>query len=314
MPASRPGRATAGLVGVLLAVGATGAVLDARNTTAEAQRAELAAARGELNRDLAALRATLSSPAHDAQQTAAALQVVAAEAVTGSERDADRVAEDAQRLTDDLARQADRLEDAADHPLPSRPAALPVESADPLFARLQPLDDQTLTVAEHLRASANEVLALTTAATALQEAAATYAAATDDLPEGDDPDVHARAWRQERERLAAYREAVEEAADVEGLHQLAAAHGHLLDALEELAADALAALDDDDVDAYNDRVADGIGDDALETWREELRSGAEQALEAAPLRHLERSRALTLGLIKELDNVRRSSNGTLALG
>jgi len=309
LPATRPGRATAGLLGVLLAVAVAGVLVNARSASNEAQRVEQQTARAELTRDVATLRATVAGPTRDAEQTAAALEVVAAESLTGSDREPAQIAADAERLVEELRGHADRLEEAAGHPLPTRPAALPVARADALFARLQPLDDQTMDVVAHLRASADRIETITAAATALQEAATTYAAATGDLPDGDDPDVHARAWREERDRLAAYRQAVDAAAEVEGLDALAAAHAHLVDALDDLAAGALATLGDGDVDAYNDRVAAGIGDDDLADWRGRLQAGADEALASKPLAHIDRSRRLALGLVRELETVRRTTDG-----
>lgn len=124
--------------------------------------------------------------------------------------------------------------------------------------------------------------------------------------------MHATAWRAERERLAAYRAAVDEAAGHEALRELAGAHAGLLEALDTLAGDALAELEAGDIDGYNARVAAGVDDAALTAWREGLAAGADAALDGPTLDHLDRSRALALGLVKELDNVRRSSQ--LALG
>lgn len=314
MPANRPGRATAALLGLVVAGGVTAAVVDARSATAEAHRAELAAASTELGRDVSQLRHRVAAPAHDAQQATAALQVLVAEAVTGSHRDAAAVSADIERLGDQLRRQADRLEDAAAQPLPPRPEALPVTSVDPLFARLAPLDEQVQDVAAHLRETATQVGELAAAAERLHAAAADYAAATDSLPDGDDPDVHATAWRNELARLEDYRAAVDTAAGFEGLAQLAGAHAGLVEALEGLATDALAELEAGDIEGYNARVEAGVGDDAITTWQSELQAAVAPALDAPAVRHLERSRALTLGLVKELDNLRRSSNGALAIG
>ncbi|MFA9446837.1 hypothetical protein [Egicoccus sp. AB-alg6-2] len=317
MPAHVPGKATATLLGLALVAGAAGATISARSATAEAERverAELAAASTDLARELAQLRAVVAAPTHDAQQTTAALQVLTAEAITGSDRDPAAVAADIERQAALLRDQADRIEEAAAVPMPDRPDALPVADVDPLFARIDPLEDQLLDLAEDLRASADAVTELGAVAAGLHGAAADYAATVDAMPEGDDPDVHATAWRNERSRLADYRAAVEQAASFPGIEDLAAAHAELLDALDAFADESLAALEAGDVDGYNARVAAGVGDDVLATWRSGLEAGAETALESPAILQLDRSRALALGVVKELDNVRRSSNSALAVG
>jgi len=312
MSPSRSARIAAAVAGVAVVAGATGAVLYDREQTAAAQRAELAAATSTLTTEVSQLRHAVAAPAHDAQQTTAALRVLVAEAITGSDRDPAGVLDDVRRVADQLRGHADRLDEAAASPLPPRPAALAVAGVDPLFARLEPLDGQARDLAEHLRVSADRVEALASTATGLHVAAADYAATTQDLPTGNDPDVHATAWRAELERLAAYRAAVDEVADDAALAGLADAHVGLLDAMDGLAADALAELEAGDIDGYNARVATGVDDDVIATWREGLTAGARAALDAPGVHHLDHSRALTLGLVKELDNLRRSSRLALA--
>lgn len=307
MSPSRPARLAAAIAGVAVVAGATGAILHGREQSAAAQRAELAAATSTLTSEVAQVRNAVAAPVHDAQQTTAALRVLVAEAITGSDRAPGDVLADVERAADHLRDQAGRLEASASTPLPSRPDTLTIAGVDPLFARLDPLDEQARDLAEHLRASADQVTSLAAAVTALQTAAADYADATRDLPTGNDPDVHATAWRAEIERLATYRAAVDEAADHAALDGLVAAHTALLDALDVLAADALAELEAGDVDGYNARVAAGVDDEVVAAWREGVAAGADTALDAPAIHHLDRSRALTLGLVKELDNVRRSS-------
>ena len=307
MSPSRPARLAAALAGLAVVAGATGAVLYGREQSAAAQRAELAAATSTLTSEVSQVRHAVAAPVHDAQQTTASLRVLVAEAITGSERAPADVLADVQRAADQLHGQAERLEASASTPFPSRPDALTLAGVDPLFARLEPLDEQARDLAEHLRGSADRVTSLVAAVTALQTAAVDYADATQDLPTGADPDVHATAWRAEIDRLATYRAAVDDAAGHAALDGLVAAHTGLLDALDALAADALAELEAGDVDGYNARVAAGIDDEVIATWRERLAAGADTALDAPTIRHLDRSRALTLGLVKELDNVRRST-------
>ncbi|MEX2504296.1 MAG: hypothetical protein WD378_05565 [Egicoccus sp.] len=312
MSFSRPARLAGALAAVAVVAGTTGAVVHDREQAAAVERAELAAATSTLTSEVSQLRHAVAAPVHDTQQTTAALQVLVAEAITGSDRAPADVLEDVQRVTDQLRSQAERLDEAASAPLPSRSGTLPVAGLDPLFARLEPLDEQARGLAVHLRESADRVEQLAGAATHLQVAAAEYAASSGELPDGEDPDVHATAWRAELERLAVYRTAVDEAADHAALGGLADAHAGLLDALETLAADALAELEAGDIDGYNARVAAGVEDEVIATWREGLSVGADAALEAPAMDHLERSRGLTLGLVKELDNVRRSSQLAIA--
>jgi hypothetical protein len=305
MPVVRTSRATASLLAAALVAAGGTAVVQARTSAAAAEEAERRAAQHELDREVFALRTGLAEPAHTAERSAADLLVIVVETVTGSERDAGSVRGTLDVLVDDLRAAADQLDEAAAQPLPVRPQTVPVQTADAVFVRLQGLDDRAGDVAGQLREAADRAEAFASASHELSTAAAEYAASTDELPDSDDPEVLATAWRAERDRLATYREAVDVATATDGLQELAVTHAELVDALQTLADDAVEALEAGDVDGYNSRLAELLGDQDADALGAELLAATEAALEAATLDELQQARTAALELLIELEDLRR---------
>jgi hypothetical protein len=303
--AIRHARLTSLLVAVALTAVAGIALLQVRADAAAAEEAERRAAQHELDREVFALRSEMSTPAHEAERTTAELLVTVVETVTGSERDPDAVRETLDRLVADLHAAADHLEGAAAQPLPTRPQAIPVQTADAIFARLRGVEERAGEVAAQVRQAAEEAEAFAAAAHELSSAAATYAASTAELPDSDDPDVLADAWRGERERLDRYREAVDGAAATAGLEELAGSHAELVDTLRALADDAVTALEAGDVDGYNATLTEVLGDEDASSLTDQLVDATEQALEAATLSELQQTRRSLLELLIELEDLRR---------
>jgi hypothetical protein len=305
MPAVRTSRATAGLLAAALVAAGGAATVQARSAAVAAEEAERRTAQHELDREVFALRTGLAEPAHTAERSAADLLVTVVETVTGSERDAGSVRETLDALVDDLRTAADQLDETAAQPLPARPETVPVQTAEAVFARLELLEDRAGDVAAQLREAADHAEVFASASHELSTAAAEYAASTDELPDSDDPEVLATAWRAERDRLATYREAVDVAVETEGLEELAGTHAELVNALQALADDAVEALDAGDVDGYNDRLADVLGDRDTDTLGEDLVAATEAALDAATLSELQQARTAALELLIDLEDLRR---------
>jgi hypothetical protein len=305
MPAVRTSRATASLLAAALVAAGGTAVVQARTSAAAAEEAERRAAQHELDREVFALRTGLAEPAHTAERSAADLLVTVVETVTGSERDAGSVRGTLDDLVEDLRAAADQLDEAAAQPLPARQQAESVEITEAVFVRLEELEDRAGDVAAQLREAADRAEVFASASHELSTAATEYAASTDELPDSDDPDVLATAWRAERDRLATYREAVDVAAATAGLEELAATHAELVDALQTLADDAVEALDAGDVDRYNARLAEVLGDRDADTVAEELVAATGTALEAATLEELQQARTAALELLIDLEDLRR---------
>jgi hypothetical protein len=301
----RHARLTSLLLGLAL-VAATGlALLQVRADAAAEEEAERRAAQHELDREVFELRNELATPAHAAERTTAELLVAVVETVTGSERDPEAVRATLDRLIGDLHAAADHLEEAAAQPMPTRPQAIPVPTADAIFARLQGVEDQAAELAAQVRQTAEEAEAFATAAHELSSAAAAYAASTQQLPDSDDPDVLADAWRAERDHLDRYRDAVDLAADTAGLEELAGSHAEFVDTLRTLADDSVAALEAGNVDGYNARLEEVLGDEDASALTDELVTATEQALEAATLRELQETRRALLELLIDLEDLRR---------
>jgi hypothetical protein len=305
VPVVRPNRATASLIGAAVLAAGGMAIVQVRSEAAAAAEAEQLAAQQELDREVYALRTELVTPAHLAERTAADLLVAVVETVTGSARDDEAVQTTLDALVEDLHAAADQLDEVADQPLPARPRAVPVPTADAVFDRLETIEVQASEVAAQLREAAERAEDFASAAHGLSSAAATYAASTGDLPDSDDPDVLATAWRSERDRLDAYRQAVDVAAETDGLEELATSHQELIDTLRSLADDAVTALEAGDVDGYNERLASVLDDEDAASIGDDLVAATETALEAATVAELHEARTAVLELLIDLEDLRR---------
>jgi hypothetical protein len=300
---------SAALVGALL-LGGVLVVQDVRSSDAAAAEAERRSASSELTRDVEALRTELATPARDGQQAATALLRTQLNALAGE--DVDPALQD--QLIDDLRTAADDLDSAAGAPMPQRPAALPVATADPVFARLDGLADQARSLAEDLRAGADVAAAWKGGLEDLSAATSAYAEASE-LPASDDPDAVAEAWRSELDRLTTFRDDVEAAAAAEprpSLEPLADAKLAWIDGMEDVAERAVALLDAGDLDGYTDLLDDELGGDDPFGSTADLEAARERIGQAAVDGPLQTARSRALGLLTELEELRKASPAHLA--
>ncbi|WP_052666991.1 hypothetical protein [Nitriliruptor alkaliphilus] len=304
----RPNRAiVAALVALLVLTGAA-AVQQLRSASADAAAAEERTARAELARDVQTVRESIADPAREGQTAATGLLrhqlvLIAGEAPDPSVGD---------RLVDQLTAAADRLDDAADTPAPERSDLLSAAIVGPVFDQLDGLDAQAADVADTFRAAAEHARGWLAAVRDLDEAAVRYADSTDELQGGSDPDALAAAWRAERDRIAAYAGAVDEAGEHEASAPLADAHRLLVDGLGDLADEAVARLEAGDVDGYNQLLADRLGGDDRFGFAEALDAARDQVADASLAGPLEDARARGLGLLTSLEELRRATPAQLA--
>lgn len=304
----RPGRAVViALVALLVLTGAV-AFHQLRSANADAAAAEERTARAELARDVQTVRDGIADPTREGQTAASGLLrhqllLLAGEAPDPSVGD---------RLVEQLAAAADRLDDAADTPVPSRPDALSATVTAPVFDRLDGLDAQAADVAETFRAAAEDARGWLAAVRDLDEAAVRYAGSTDELPGGSDPDALAAAWRAEQDRIAEYGAAVDQAGEHEASAPLADAHRLLVDGMSDLADEAVARLEAEDVDGYNALLADRLGGDDRFGFAEALEAARDQVADASLSGSLEDARARGLGLLTSLEELRRATPAQLA--
>jgi hypothetical protein len=310
-PAHLSHRAATTITAVAVAVAAVAGLVQARNATGHAQAQARADAQQQLSNELRMVRAAFATPAHAGSDATAALRILAAGAILGSERDTADLAADLDRRLATLRDAADALEDASVHPIPDRPSALRVAVVDEVFGQLEPLDDQAARTATHLRDAADHTARVTAASLDLARAASDYAAGSDELPDSDDPEQIASAWRDELDRLADYDAAVSTAETVAAAAPLAQAHRELVDHLIGLANAAIDDLEGDDVDAYNERLTDELGRDSLDALTTEV-ADASQAVLDPTLRELELAQDHVLGLLDQLERIRRATPATIA--
>ncbi len=303
-----PKRLAAGALVATLGFGGLAAVDHIRTEDAAAAAAEERTARNALARDLDAVRTTIADPARDGQNTASALLrhqllVVAGEAPDGDVGD---------RLVEQLRTAGAELEEAAATPMPQRPTTVAVAVVDPVFDRLTGLEAQATDLAERFVTAADEADAWLTAVSDLEAAARTYAASSDELPSGEDPGTIADAWRAEVARLEGYADAVEAAGGHRASATLAEAHGQLVTGMREVADDAIDRLEAGDLDGYNALLAERLGDDDPFDFRAALTGAREEVATDAVDGPLEATRARALGLLTELEQLRRTTPARLA--
>jgi hypothetical protein len=303
---STPQRLAAG--GLVLAVLAGGyAFQQVRASDAEAAAVEQRTAEAQLAADLGEVRDTIATPARDGQNTASALLRHQLLLIAGEGPDTDV----GDRLVTDLRESADELADAATTPLPERPTILPVATVDPIYARLSGLEAQAADLAETYRVAADDTEQALAAVRELETAAVAYAD-TSSLPSTDDPDAVADVWRAEAERLDGYQDAIDAAADVPAAAPLAAAHQQLVDGMRELTDDALARLGADDIAGYNALLSDRLGQDDPFGFSAALDEARSQVADEAIDGPLDDARERGLGLLTELDELRRTTPAQLA--
>jgi hypothetical protein len=298
--------AAAGLVAALIGGGV--AIQQVRVADAEATAAEQRTARADLAADLGEVRRTIADPARSGQGAASALLRHQLLLIAGDRPDG----EVGERLVADLRTAADELGEAATTPMPERPTILPVATVDPIYDRLSGLEDQAADLAGTYRDAADEAETALAALTELETAALRYADESGDVPTSDDPDTVASAWRAERDRLETYRAAVDAAAQRPATAQLAEAHDGLVSGMEQLTADALERLEDGDLDGYNALIAERLGGDDPFGFAGALEAARTEASDAAIDGPLEDARARGLGLLTELEELRRITPAQLA--
>ncbi len=244
-------------------------------------------------------RLTLAAPAFSARDDAGLLRLLLAEAVIGSDRDADRVLEQITEVADRLEATATELEALA-----AETPASPSDHTEPPPEGLEALHDQALDVATHLRAAADPAAAHGSAALELHGAAARFASAEVRGPDDDDPDVLADGWTTDLELLRAYEAAATTATDHTPLVAHAEAHLEVVTTLIELSETAITHLEDGDLDAYNAVLEQRFAD--VDPLVEELVPSLEQSLQAT-VSDAEAAEGRVLGLLSELEGFRTST-------
>lgn len=312
MQRSKRLRLAAGTAALAVTAGLVAGAVQIRAASAEQQQHAKAEARLDLNREVSELRAALTGPASQAQIAAAALRLNLHETVTGSDRDADAIADDRARLVAQLRTAADALEEASTTPLPERPSVLSVAVVDPVFIRLERLENQAAETAERLRLAAKTAEDFGAAADTLQAAAEAYLATVDNLPDSSDPDTLATNWRNELVRLDRYQQAVDEAAEVGELALLVDAHRVLIDGMREVAQQAVSLLEDGDLDGYNALLAAHLDTDDPFGFRTTLKEATELSVRGTALERLRDARGYALGLLTKLELLRRDTPAAIA--
>ena len=294
-------RTAATVVAIVLAIGLVIALVQLRAATLEAQALERAQAREQFAQEVTTLTTALAEPLHDIDVLTEPTLTALAATLTGTERSPGEILGDLDRSVAQLLAAAGHLEQASQRPLPARPRVLLISEVEPILDRLGLLQGFAAEVAAEGRAAAVAARSYGTAAHRLADAAATFASATEELPETDDPVQLADAWRDELERLGTYRAAIDRAAQAPGLEPVVAVHRDLVDMVWNLAEAAIEDLEEGEVDAYNERLEAALEDQDAEAVREALVAASRRALRGAGITDLEDARARAQALLDALE-------------
>lgn len=213
------------------------------------------------------------------------------------------------QLLAELRTTADALEGLVEPPLPSRPAAMAVEDADPLLDRLDGAREQATALAASARGAADDAETFSATVDELRAAATAYGEA-DQLPDSDAPDDVAAAWRDELERLQTYEAVIDDAgAETTSPHlePVADAQRTFVAGMQRIAERAVDHLDEGDLDAYAELLDAELASDQLGLG-DELDTARAEVAAAAVDGTLERVRARSLGLRVELGVLRDTAS------
>lgn len=312
MPAIRPAlrrlrSSLPAILAVLIVVGiVTGVTVQLRSQQQARQEAELTAARFRFALELRDRRSALVEPARLASDAASTLRLALLEHVTASDRDLDTIADERQRAQERLTEAAEELRRGGELPLPDPPAVLDEEVVTPLLQEAAELQGQATLLADVLESAAADAERWAVAVAELSAANAAYArTATDaaDAPPSDTAAVAAR-WQAELPALERYRAAAEAAAAVPGLEELAAAHARYATESRRWAEEAVALLQADERDAYNQRLAEFEGRELEQVLQREVAAATPAAAASPAIEAVAVARRRVLGLIQALERFR----------
>lgn len=243
---------------------------------------------------------SLRTPTVGARAHLASLRLLVADAVLGT-RDDERLVEVVDQRANWVREAADRLATQAEPAVVVALDGVPTDRVTPAASRWDALEEQRADIAVRLRDTADAAVEVVGAVVSLREASQAYTEAAEDLPVSGDPDELQAAWTDERERLVDYRDAATHAATLPGLAAHADAHVDLTEALLAFTDDAIAAIEDGDLETYNDLL------DGMLAHTEDEVAAIEATLEdavVASVAPLDTTKARTLSLLRALDEVR----------
>lgn len=303
----RTGRWLASGLGAAVLVTAGATAVDVRAADAEAADRSAHLAATELVGDLTASRLEADATTRAADDAARAILRRQLDAVATGSAGGEQVTEATARLREE----ADRLEAWATTGAPDRPRELAVADADPLLDRHALLQAQAEELVAALRSAADEAEA--TASSLDELFAATEPLLEVSPPASDDPAEVAAAWRSERDRLAEVATALEDVEDPPStdLSPLRDALSALVGELDATAEEAVALLEDGDLDGYAALLDDLDGEGLLGTGADltEARDQVASRIASGPVADV---RARALGLRVELGVLRDATSQLLA--
>jgi hypothetical protein len=248
----------------------------------------------------------LTAPARAIDLDAEQLRRTLEDMLVVSERDDDELATDRATLLAALARDAEVLRDLVTAPPPGVPALLDPDRVAPVVRGLTDATAEAAALADEVEAAVRDARAWAGAVELLAGRAAAYAATVSELPAADDPEELATLWEAEREPLESLTAAAAEAAAVAGLEELAAAYGAYATANLAWIDEAVALLEGDDAETYNERLDELFGIPDPFGFNLAVANATSAALRAPALEGLTDLRRRTLQLRRDLAELDRT--------
>lgn len=267
--------------------------------------AEIEAANAEVRGEISDRYGELASAARTGADAASDLQSNLQEHLTVSERADEEIEEEREALEEDLQAAGDALQEIATEPLPEIPEMADEDAVTEDLEELREAQERATELGDQLTQAAIGVDSWSHALTALREQADRYVETVEGQPDTSDPDRLRAQWEDELEVLREYREAAEDTAEIPGLEPLAEAYLAYIDANIEFAEEAIDLLEDEEIDAYNERLREVFGDEDPFGFQEAAGEATLEALDEGVLGELADARDAAAGYALEAERRQR---------
>lgn len=219
------------------------------------QRARVLAATNEVRDDIIARYEAIETAARSGSEAAASLRLTLQEHLTISERSDEQLATDRDVQRGALVRAGEELQQQSQAPAPEIPELANEGALRDDLDRLTDVQQRAGDLGGRYVAAAGDAQRWSEALDRLRAQANRYVETVQAQPETHDPAQLKALWEEERAVLEEYRAAAEAAVEVPGLKTIAEAYLAYVGSNLTFAGEAMALLDEGELDAYNDKLA-----------------------------------------------------------
>jgi hypothetical protein len=223
--------------------------------------AEIEAANAEVRAEIALLYTQMEETAGEGGDAAAMLHLTLQEHLTVTDRTDEELAEDRELQQQTLVATGQRLQRLASEPRPQIPEHADASAIRPELEQLEQMQARADDLGQRFVAVASAAETWTESLVNLREHADRYVETVEGQPDTSDPNRLRELWEEERDVLVEYEEAARLAAEVPGLSSLAEAYLAYVEANLEFAEEAIALLEENEIDEYNERLRETYGEE-----------------------------------------------------